>query len=280
MPIQSIFSGPITLLMYCCAKGGQMSIQLKPMKPSVRQAAIAELVGKTGRVSVETLAERFDASPETVRRDLSVLAREGRIRKIHGGAERPSHVVESSFEERLGSNLRAKREVAEKLAKIVRPGQTVMMDTGSATLICAEALGQLRDLTVVTNSFRIAERISTADNGSRAVILGGRYNPENAQTLGARVCAEVAMYRPDHTVLTVSAVDASGAYDFTDEEAMVARAMIANAGDLTVVADLSKLNQTSTYKICEHAQINRLVLEGEPGDELKHSLMQSGVEIV
>lgn len=257
-----------------------MTFQHRPMKPSVRQAAIAELVSKSGRLSVEKLAEKFETSPETVRRDLNTLAKEGRIRKVHGGAEKPSFVVEGSFDERLSSNLRAKREVAEKLSKIVRPGQTIMMDTGSATLICAEALNRLRDLTVVTNSFRIAERISAFENGSRAIILGGRYSSENAQTLGPQVCAEISMYRPDHTILTVSAIDELGVYDFTEDEALVARAMVANAGDLTLVADLSKLSQTSTYKICEHEQVRRLILEAEPGPELRHSLKQSGVEII
>ena len=259
-----------------------MPVQHKPMTPSVRQAAIAELVcnSGSGKFTVERLATKFDASPETVRRDLNVLAKEGRIRKVHGGAERPSFVVEGSFEERLNLNLRAKREVAEKLSRIIKPGQTLMMDTGSATLICAEVFSRIRDLTVITNSFRIADRISTANNGSRAIVLGGRYSHKNAQTLGPQACAETAMYRPDHTILTVSAIDAAAAYDFTEEEALVARSMIANASSLTLVADQSKLNQTSTYKICGHAQVSRLVLEAAPSPEFQDSLKLSGVEIL
>ena len=259
-----------------------MPVLLKPMTPSVRQAAIAELVCNSsgGKLTVEMLAAKFEASPETVRRDLNVLAKEGRIRKVHGGAEPLSFVVEGSFEERLSTNLRAKREVAEKLAKVIKPGQMIMMDTGTATLTCAEALNRVPDLTVVTNSFRIAERISGANNGSHAIVLGGRYRAESAQTLGPQVCAEIAMYRPDHTVLTVSAIDTAGAYDFTEEEALVARSMISNASSLTLVADQSKLNQTSTYKICEHSQVSRLVLEAEPSPELRGSLSLSGVEIL
>ena len=155
-----------------------------------------------------------------------------------------------------------------------------MMDTGTATLICADAMSRVPGLTVVTNSTRIADCISSAQNGSNAILLGGNYQPGNAQTVGAYTCAEIGRYRTNHVILTVSALDELGAYDFTEEEAQVARVMIDNDSDLTVVADSSKLGQSSTFKICELERIARLVLDSEPKPPLLASFEAAGVDVI
>ncbi|WP_274423220.1 DeoR/GlpR family DNA-binding transcription regulator [Chelativorans sp. YIM 93263] len=249
------------------------------MRPSVRQAAIYELVEKRGRATVEEIAERYGASVETVRRDLNVLAEQGRVRKIHGGAVRQAGLREGRFEDRLAENTQAKREIAEKLARTVQPGESVMIDTGSTTLLCAEALARLRDLTVITNSTRIAHTIANAGNDSRAILLGGAYRVGNDQTYGAKTCAEIAEYRTDHVVLTVSALNASGAYDVSYEEAQIARAMVRNAGNLSLVVDHSKLNRTATHKVCDLTQVRHAFLNRSPDADLAAALRAAQVSI-
>lgn len=155
-----------------------------------------------------------------------------------------------------------------------------MIDTGSATLVCTEALAKIRDLTVITNSTNIAALISAAQNGSKAVLLGGTYSHDNAQTVGAQTCAEIARYRTDHTILTVYAFDQQGAYDYSEDEARVAQAMAEYANELTVVADLSKLERSSTFSICELDKIDRLVLEDAPPANMQAALAAAGVDIL
>ncbi|WP_036483662.1 DeoR/GlpR family DNA-binding transcription regulator [Nitratireductor basaltis] len=248
------------------------------MRPSVRQAALHEFVEKRGRATVEELAEKFGASVETVRRDLNLLAEQGRIRKVHGGAVRQAN-EEGAFEDRLAKNAQAKREIAEKLARMIQPGETIMIDTGSTTLLCAEALTRLRDLTVITNSLRIAHVIANAQNGSQAVLLGGTFRVGNDQTYGPRACAEIAEYRPDHIVLTVSALDAAGAYDADFEEAQLARAMVRHGGNLSLVLDHSKQNRTAAYRVCDLTQVRHLFLNQEPDPELLAALRAAKVSV-
>ena len=250
------------------------------MRPSVRRAAIVERIDGSHRATVEELADEFGASLETVRRDLNVLAEAGRLRKIHGGAVKLEMVREGTFGERLKKNLRAKQEVAEKVAGLVRPGQSLMIDTGTATLICAEALSRVRDLTVVTNSTRIADRFARAQNGANVFLLGGKYHADSAQTTGPQTCFEIRRFRTDHVILTASAIDLSGVYDFTEEEAQVARAMAQNIGNLTLVADSSKLGRSSVFKICDLENVRRIVLEEKPDLELKSPLIDAGAEII
>lgn len=255
--------------------------QLKNLRPAVRRATIVDMVEKNGRATVEELALVLGASQETVRRDLNSLATAGQIRKVHGGAVRvEAEQQEGSFGERLKKNLPAKHSVAEKVAKIVKPGQSVMIDTGSATLVCAEALTRIRDLTVITNSTKIAALIASAENGSKAILLGGSYRHDNAQTVGAQTCAEISRIRTDHTILTVYALDQHGAYDYSEEEARVAQSMVDYANELTIVADLSKLGRSSTFKICDLDKVNRLVMEDTPTGSIYDQLLAAGVDIL
>ena len=78
------------------------------MKPHERQLQIDEMIRREGEVSVDELAMRFDVSTETIRRDLSLLAEDGRVQKVHGGARRPRLIAEGSFSERLGTAATAK----------------------------------------------------------------------------------------------------------------------------------------------------------------------------
>lgn len=249
------------------------------MKPKLRQAQIAELIGQHGEVSVETLAEQFDVSPETIRRDLGLLAETGTVQKVHGGARRPRLLCEGSFQQRMSENAEAKRVIARKLAALIEPGDTIFIDTGSTTLICAEALATIADLTVITNSPRIAQ---VFDAGQRAAIylLGGRYDPDNAETTGPLVIEQIAAFQADHAVLTVAAIDIkAGAMDSNFDEARVARAMIAHARHVFVLANAGKIGREAAFHVCDCDRIDVLVTDQPPDPAIAASLRGAGVDL-
>ena len=117
--------------------------------PRLRQEKIAEAVRRHGKVRVEQLAARFKTSHETIRRDLTALAETGRVQKFHGGAKRPREAEEGPFRERMTLNAVGKRMIAEKVARLIAPGETLMIDTGSTTLMCAEEISKIDGLTVI-----------------------------------------------------------------------------------------------------------------------------------
>ena len=250
------------------------------LRPNARKVAIAELVARRGKATVDELVDRFGASLETVRRDLSALAGAGQVRKVHGGAVRIEQAAEGPFAERLKRSALAKQLMAEKLVKTVAPGQSLMVDTGSTTLFCAETLTSIRDLTIVTNSTRIASEISERGNGSKAILLGGTYRYDNAQTSGPTTIEELRRYRTVLALLTVGALDLGGATDFSEEEVLVAPAMIEVSQSVTIVADTSKLNKHSPFHVCDLDQIDRFILEEAPDQELKSDLDAAGVEVL
>lgn len=250
------------------------------LTPGVRQAGITEYVGRRGSASVEELAAAFDASAETIRRDLSALAEAGRLRKVHGGARAVQTLVEGSFEERMNRNAPAKREIADKLRRLIEPHMTLLIDTGSTTVACSEVLSDISDLTVITNSFRNADVFAKGSGNASVLILGGRYAADNAQTVGAMTVSEISNFHADRVILTVAAINETGGMDFSVDEAQVARAMIAAADELIVVADSSKFNQRAPFRVCGLDQIATLVTNTPVPESLAEKAAAAGVGIV
>src|SRR6478735_4500844 len=128
-----------------------------------RQQAIASLVITQGRASVAELAETYDVTTETVRRDLAVLDRAGLVRRVHGGAGpvRALRLVEPGVGERENTRAEHKDAIAAAAAEFFPlSGASVLLDAGTTTSRIAAALPADRELNVVTNSVPIAARRS------------------------------------------------------------------------------------------------------------------------
>ncbi|HIP22851.1 MAG TPA: DeoR/GlpR transcriptional regulator [Rhodobacteraceae bacterium] len=257
-----------------------MTGKRKHLSPSIRQAGIHELVTKRGEASVDLLAAKFGTSSETIRRDLTVLANAGQLRKVHGGARAAASHVEGGFDARMRRNPLAKHLIAEKVARLIKPRQTLFIDTGSTTLICADALAKIKNLTIITNSTRIAATFAAGSGGADVYLLGGLYRGDNAQTVGAGTINDIASYQADFAILTAGAINHAGMMDFSKQEAMVAEAMAAASARVIALADHSKLNKRASFKACDLEGINTLVSDRAPDGALTQSLHTASVEIL
>ncbi|NAZ37549.1 DeoR/GlpR family DNA-binding transcription regulator [Rubellimicrobium sp. CFH 75288] len=247
------------------------------MTPQERQARIREMVTSEGQARVETLAQVFGVSAETIRRDLARLARDGLLRKVHGGARPMRLFAEGSRAERAAEGAEAKGRIARRLAALVEPGETLFMDAGTTTLACAEALGGTDGLTVVTNSLDIAQRLGRS---AAVFLLGGRFNPDDSETVGPLVIEQIGRFQADRAVLTVAGLDAeAGATDASFDEAQIARAMIAHAASVTVVAHAAKLGRRAAFRVCPAGEIDLLICDRAPPEPIGASLAGARVEL-
>lgn len=255
------------------------------LTPAERQSRIADLVRERGRVSVEDLAEEIEISRETIRRDLNALSARGLVQKFHGGAARVTGDAEGSFRQRMGENIPAKLAIARRAAALFKPGESLFIDTGSTTLYFAEALAQSRaqshGLTVITNSSAIARTLSPPGSPHRVVLIGGDYHHDNQETVGVMAVTQIRGFRTRHAVLTVGAIADTGAVmDFSIEEADVARAMVAQSEDVTILADVSKLARTALREVCHLDEVRRIVCDGSPPISVARAIEEAGVELL
>lgn len=235
-------------------------------KTQRRGQAILNLALSGNVLNVDLLAQDLGVSRETVRRDLARLDRAGLLRRVHGGAVavRLGLVVEEdAFDARMRQAVAAKRAIAAHVAAELRCGQSLFIDTGSTTVFLAEALVACKQLTIITNSARIAS-LAAKGEGARIVLLGGEFRSAGAETVGAATLAQIAQLRADHAILTVASVTAAGCYDIDPAEADIARAMISRAGQVTILADASKFDRGGVSEVCTMAQVTRLVTDYIP----------------
>lgn len=251
------------------------------MNPTTRQTKIANIIRQQNHVTVNELAEILNISRETIRRDLTELAKAGKVQKFHGGASLPVLVGEGPFHHRMGENAAAKMAIAEAAVKLITPGETILIDTGSTTFYFAEKLAEISNLTVVTNSTKIARVMSGAPNPARTFLLGGEFHGDNRQTVGTMAISQVQSFRAHHAVLTIGALDTrTGVMDYSIEEAQLARAMIEQAEVITLLVDSTKFDQIASFEVCSLKKVSNLVCEKEPSGQMRDALNEAGVNVI
>ncbi|NTF46093.1 hypothetical protein A6U86_32440 [Rhizobium sp. AC27/96] len=254
------------------------------MRPSERQDEIVRQVHRAGEITVDDLAARLGVSRETIRRDLSNLDAIGRLRKFHGGARIRSQQtsepqVEGPFALRMADNAALKRKIAYTAASLLSPGDTLFIDTGTTTLLLAEALADLPSLTVITNSHRIAAT-AAANPNHKIFLIGGAYGTDAGQSLGHLAVEQIKRFRARHAFLTVGAVDETCVMDFDAQETEIAQTMIDRTEMVTVLADSSKFGRQGVFEVAPWRTIDRLVTDRSPSRTLETAIRAEGVEII
>jgi len=247
-----------------------------------RQQAMAQLVAEHGRLSVNVLAERYDVTTETVRRDLSSLERMGLVRRVHGGAV-PSDslaVIESGLIERDQANTPQKERIARAALELLPPaGSTVLMDAGSTTNRLASLLPRDHRLVVLTHAVPVAARLA----GNPQVelhLLPGRVRATTQAAVGADTVAALERLRADVVFLGSNGVTAEHGLSTPDhDEAAVKRAMVHCARQVVVLADASKVGVEAPVRFASLDEVDVLVTDTgiDPADQA--TFAASGMEV-
>ncbi len=249
-----------------------------------RQSAILKSLNDRARdgggvCRIADLSLSLGVSGETVRRDIKLMAREGLVRKVHGGVALLDRAREPAFRQRLRENSQAKKAIAEYAAREVHDGDSIMLDTGSTTAYVAEALLGHRDLTVMTNSVDIANTLATR-NGNRVFMAGGELRADDGAVLGAGAVAFIGQFRAHIAFLSVGAIDIEdGLMDYHMSEAEFSRAVIERAERTIVVADRSKLGVRALVRIAGFDAMDMLITDAEPSPPFAEALASADVAV-
>lgn len=248
-----------------------------------RQEAIAALVIANGRASVAELAQAYDVTTETVRRDLAALDRAGILRRVHGGAVpvRALHLVEAGVGERETTRAEHKDAIAAAAAEFLPlNGASVLLDAGTTTARIAAHLPADRELVVVTNAVPIAARLATLPAVSLQ-LLGGRVRGLTQAAVGEQALRVLDTLRVDIAFIGTNGISVRHGMSTPDtEEAAVKRAMVAAANYVVVVADSSKIGREDFVSFAPISSVDTLVTDAEIRADDRAALTEQGVEVV
>lgn len=245
-----------------------------------RRAFILEEVRRRGGVRVNELTRTLMVSDMTVRRDLDALARQGALEKVHGGAvmvtEASTH--EPGFEVKSSLELSAKEDIARAAAGLAAPGSAIALSGGTTTFALARQLLEVPDLTVVTNSVRVADVFHSAQRGApgdgraggppgATVVLTGGVRTPSDSLVGPVADAAIASLHFDVLFLGVHGISVEAGLSTPNlAEAETNRRFVGAARRVVVVADHTKWGTVGLSSFATLAQVDTLVTDaGLPG---------------
>ncbi|MGW7070224.1 DeoR/GlpR family DNA-binding transcription regulator [Streptomyces sp. NPDC054855] len=235
-----------------------------------RRALILDEVRRRGGVRVNELTRKLGVSDMTVRRDLDALARQGVLEKVHGGAvpvvEASTH--EPGFEAKSGLELNAKEDIARTAASLVAPGTAIALSGGTTTYALAHHLLDVPDLTVVTNSVRVADvfhsaqRTSGRRQGAATVVLTGGVRTPSDSLVGPVADQAIGALHFDVLFLGVHGISAEAGLSTPNlAEAETNRRLVQSARRVIVVADHTKWGTVGLSSFAGLDQVDTLVTD-------------------
>ncbi|WP_416966144.1 DeoR/GlpR family DNA-binding transcription regulator [Streptomyces sp. Agncl-13] len=246
-----------------------------------RQQEILRLARDGGRVDVVSLAEEFQVTAETIRRDLKALDRAGLVRRVHGGAIPAGRLdFEPDLAERESTAADEKDRIAKAaLAELPMQG-TVILDAGTTVARLAGIIPLEAELTVVTHSLPIAARL--ADHpGMQLHLVGGRVRHRTRAAVDAWALRAYSEIRAD--VVFVAANGFSAGHGLTTPdlaEAAVKRAAITAARRVVLLADSAKHGQEHFARFGALSDVDLLITDSGLSPEDATAMERGGMEVV
>jgi DeoR/GlpR family transcriptional regulator of sugar metabolism len=246
-----------------------------------RQLQIQQLLERQQRLSVADICTTFNVSEATARRDLEILASQGRLQRVHGGAIVLTQAPpESPILERQNEQSDEKIHIGQAAAALVQPGETVFLGSGTTVLEAARALRGRRDLTILTNSLPVINALAGAE-GITVICLGGMLRESEFSFIGHITEQALAEVRADKVFMGTRAISLE--YGLTHEylpETMTDRAILKAGKEIVILADHTKFGRAATVLLAPLESIHTIVTDEQAPQDFISAVQEKGIRIL
>ena len=246
-----------------------------------RRRKILDSIEQNGQITIPEVVKRFSVSAVTARGDLDALSAGGAVVRSHGGAVRHEPTRDYPLRLKAMLNHAEKVRIGRAAAELVKPNETIILDSGTTTAEIARHLksAKLTSVTVITNALNIAMELSDV-NGISVIVLGGLLRPVSCSMVGPQAEAMLAELHADRLFLAVDGFDVEMGPSTPDVlEAQLNTRMLQSAREVNVVADSSKLGRRSVSRIGHDPRIDRLITDNKAPADFVEALRDKGVEV-
>ena len=240
-----------------------------------RQALIVDRVREDGAVRVADLVRDLGVSDMTVRRDLELLQDRGLLEKVHGGATAVAGTAlfEPGFALKASLQQEEKDAIAREAGSLVEPGMAIAVSAGTTTYALAQQLVEIPNLTVVTNSIRVADVLQYSGRADQTIILTGGVRTPSEALVGPFAVAALRTVHVDLVFVGVHGMDPHTGFTCPNLlEAETDRALIDAGRRLVVVADHTKWGVIGISSIARLDQADVLITDAGLAAEARERL--------
>ena len=243
-----------------------------------RHNEIVQRLRTAGSVSVGELASSFGVSHETIRRDLKLLADQGHLDVVHGGAARRG-MMEPAIAQRLAENAEGKAAIARAAARLVPEGGSVLIDSGTTTAALVLELAMRPGLTICTNSLNHAINLCRVP-GNRVVMLGGEVDANDEATFGVGAVTGFDTVRVDVAFIGTGGFAEDGTLTDYSHVAAELRGRMILAGRAYLMADHSKFTRRTAFRVPHFDKAVGVIVDRAPERALQSSWAARGLELI
>lgn len=244
-----------------------------------RYEVIVKLVNHRGSIRVSELSELCQVTEETIRRDLSHLEIEERLRRSHGGAvsikEQQSEVP---FFEREVAHVEEKKRIAEEALKLIQPKDRILLDASTTAWYMSSMIPDI-PLTVLTNSIKVAMELSNKEKID-VISTGGLLAQRSLSFVGPLAERSLEDYHVDKVFLSCKGVHIDrGISESNEMQARVKKKMIGMADQVILLVDSSKFGVQALTKVADIKQVHTLITDQKAPTEILDALEEQLISV-
>jgi DeoR/GlpR family transcriptional regulator of sugar metabolism len=246
-----------------------------------RRDRIVQLVTEHGYCTITELSHFFDVSEMTIRRDVSRLVSDDKLRGFHGGVGSfaPQDILGRDYSHRDVEMAEAKRAIARRASEMVERDSVIAIDAGTTAAQMASYLPPGMQLRVVTHSLPVLSLLAGLP-GAELICLGGVLHLESLSFLGPATLVAISYLQVDTLFLAANGLNERGAFCGTGLGAITKRALIDVAEHVVLVADSSKFSRSAMVKACGWDAIDTIVIDSGITEAQRSILVQNDVNVI
>lgn len=245
-----------------------------------RLALILEYVNAQGFQSIADLSQRFNVSPQTIRRDVNLLSERGLCRRSHGGVWPVSTSKNIDYPARRLLDLEAKKRIAAEVARKVPEGASLFLGIGTTVEMCAAALVNRSGLRVMTNNLNAAH-VLNHNESCEITVAGGRVRPTDFDVISAEAYGFYARFAVDIGIYSVGGINAEGdMLDFQEEEGRIRTDLTRHCSQRFLVLDHSKFGRGATVRSGHITDADYVFTDQPPPAGIQQMLDAAGVQLI
>lgn len=217
------------------------------------------------KVLLSSMSKELNVSEYTIRRDIRELSNQGLLMVVRGGAL-PHTPGPRKLKDRMHYSSEKKQIIADKALSLLQDDQVVIFDGGTSVMAVASLLPKDLKITVVTNSFPIANILEDHEK-VEIIFAGGRLLKNSGVTIGIDTIRTFQKVNADLCFLGVCSIDLSiGVTVPHYEESEVKKTMVENSGQVIALSLFEKLGTAEPFFVCPTSNLNTIITDVSPED--------------
>ncbi len=252
------------------------------MLPEERRSLILDKIKKEKSVTVADLANEFNITAVTARKDLDLLSDRGEIIRSFGGAVIMDKKVghESLYDFRADQNSLIKQKIGIKAASLIENGECIGIDIGTTAHEVSKHLADKEDLTVVTASIPVVCELINVPN-VKVMCVGGELSRNDKSLFGHNAIRTIEEYVLDKVFIGVAGVSFEFGFTlFNMNDSLVKRVLMKRSREVIILLDSSKIGHVKHAKLCDLNEVNTIITDSKIQQEDIERFNSYGIKVI